>query len=100
MKHPQVVVYEHDGRLAALVRPLTEAHGWALREPRQLDTCLRELHGDAPTVLLLKVGTKVEQELAILERTSRLQPDIRSVAVGDIDNEPLANLAWDLGAAF
>ncbi len=42
MKYPQVVVYEHDGRLAELVRPLTEAHGWALREPRQLDTCLRE----------------------------------------------------------
>ena len=36
MRHPQVLVYEPDGRLAKLLRDAIEARKlkWALREPR------------------------------------------------------------------
>lgn len=100
MNYPRVVVYERDGRLAQLLRQPVQERGWALREPRQTETCLRELAGGSPTVFVLKVGAKLEQELSILERTSWLEPETRTVVVGDVEHESLADLAWDLGASY
>jgi hypothetical protein len=100
MKHPQVVVYEGDGRLAQLLRQPLRACRWALREPRQRDVCLRFLRGGGPTVFVLKLGVNLEQELPLLERAQALAHGARTVVVGDLQNEPLANLAWDLGASF
>jgi DNA-binding NarL/FixJ family response regulator len=102
MHHPQVLIYESDGRLAALLRPVAEAHkpAWSLREPRQLGPCLRLLARARPGVLVLKVGRNLERELALLERVAWLYPDVGCVVVGDSEHANLAGLAWDLGASY
>ena len=45
MRHPQVLIHERDGRLAALLRTAIEERGlrWPVREPRDLPGCLRLL---------------------------------------------------------
>jgi DNA-binding NtrC family response regulator len=100
MKHPQVVVYETDGRLAQLLRERVRAARWSLREPRQRESCLALLRDASPTVFVLKTGSKLEAELGILERVHALLPEARSVVVGDLQNQTLADLAWELGASF
>ena len=100
MKYPRVVVYERDGRLAQILTEPVHARGWALREPRQSDTLRRELHGGCPTVLVLKIGAKLEQELSLVEQAHCQSADVRIVVVGDVENEALASLAWTLGASF
>jgi hypothetical protein len=100
MKLPRVVVYERNGRLAQLLAEPVQSRRWALREPRLVETCLRELCEGGPTVLVLQLTTKLEQELSILERVHWLFPDVRMVVLGDVENEALANLAWDLGASY
>jgi DNA-binding NtrC family response regulator len=100
MKHPQVVVYETDGRLAQLLRERVRASRWAMREPRQRESCLALLRDASPTVFVLKTGSKLETELGILQRVHTLLPDARSVVVGDLQNTMLADLAWDMGASF
>jgi hypothetical protein len=99
MRHPQILVYEKDGLLANLLRRAKPGE-WSLREPRQLESCLRLLRGGHPSVLVLKVGTDLERELLLLERVSWLYPDTATVVVGDAENAVLAGLAWDLGAAY
>jgi hypothetical protein len=98
MHHPQLLIYEGDGRLAALLRPLAEGRNWVLREPRQLSGCLGLLHRGGPGVLVLKVGRHLERELTLLERVAWLFPDTGRVVVGDAEHVWLAGLAWDLGA--
>jgi hypothetical protein len=100
MRYPQILVYEGDGRLAALLRPLAEQHRWLLREPRQGRACLTLLQRGGPSVLVLKAGRSLERELALLERVSRLFPDTATVVVTDVEHARLAGLAWDLGAAY
>jgi hypothetical protein len=121
VRHPQVLVYEHDGILAALLRPMWEERRWAVREPRQADACLRLLHEGGPSVLVLKVGRNLSAELGLLQRAHLALPDVPVVVVGpdaaglmlDADAEGnaevnwevwtdpvLAGLAWDLGASF
>jgi DNA-binding NtrC family response regulator len=100
MRHPQLLVYEGDGRLAELFRPIAQAkeHRWALREPRQLDECLEMLRRGGPGVLLIKVGRDLERELTLVEQVGWLFPETSTVVVGDNDHTALAGLAWDLGA--
>lgn len=100
MRHPQVVVYESDGRLAQLLREPVRACRWTLREPRQRDVCLRLLRESGPTVFVLKLGMKLEHELALLEHAHGQVRQTPSIVVGDLQNIPLANLAWDLGASY
>jgi hypothetical protein len=95
-----LLVYEDDGRLAALLRPAAEGHGWPLREPRQLAACLRLLRRGGPNVLVLKLSRDLERDLSLLERVAWLEPDTATVVVGDSDHAALAGLAWDLGADF
>ncbi len=111
MRHPQILVYERDGRLARLLEQTSPAHGWtpktageeraphwSLREPRQVDACLRLLNAGGPSLLVVAVGTRPEQELTLVERVHWLFPDTGIVVVGQTDDEALARMAWDLGA--
>jgi hypothetical protein len=100
MKHPQVVVFERDGKLGQLLRATVQERLWALHEPRQLEPCLRLLELAVPTVLVLKIGGKLEQELGLLERSPGANHELRAIVVGDVENDALAELAWDLGASF
>jgi hypothetical protein len=100
MHHPQLLIYESDGRVAAQLRPVAEAQNWVVREPRQLAPCVRLLHRGGPGVLVIKVGRHLEREFLLLERVAWLFPDTGRVVVGDAEHVWLAGLAWDLGASF
>ncbi|MCI0457737.1 MAG: hypothetical protein L0Z62_12265 [Gemmataceae bacterium] len=100
MRYPQVLVYETDGLLAGLLRRAEKSRAWSLREPRRLESCLRLLRRGGPSVLVLKLGRDLEQELALLERVHARFPETATVVVGDLDYPQLAGLAWDLGAAY
>jgi ActR/RegA family two-component response regulator len=100
MKHPQVLVVERNGRLAQLLRVPCQQRGWALREPRQVEHCLELLREDCPGALVVRLGGKLEQELGLLERVHWQFPQVRLVAVGEVENPALADLAWDLGASY
>src|ERR1700722_16451760 len=100
MRLPQVVVYESDGRLAALLRPLAERQVWSLREVRQVEAGLRLLPGGEPCVLVIKLGRDLEREFSLLQRARRTSPAAASVLVADTDHPWLAGLGWDLGAAM
>ena len=81
MLHPQIIVSERDGRLAAELQPLAEAKRWALREPRQADVLHRFLQLGGPTILVIKLGTPPDRELALLERVSWQLPTWTESAV-------------------
>lgn len=100
MRYPQVLIYETDGRIAELLRREGKPRQWSLREPRRPEACLRLLRRGGPSVLLLKVGRDLVQELTLLDRVSWLFPDTATVVIGDSDNPALAGLIWDLGAAL
>ncbi len=100
MRLPQVLVHESDGRLAALLRPLAEGQGWLLREPRQIETCLRLLPRGGPGVLVIKLGRHLEREFDLLERARRAAPTTLIILVADSDHPWLVGLGWDLGAAM
>ena len=57
MQYPQILVYETDGLLAAMLRETAKVKRWALREPRKPDSCLRLLRSLCPSVLVLKIAT-------------------------------------------
>jgi DNA-binding NtrC family response regulator len=99
MRYPQVLVYESDGRIAELLRREGKPRQWSLREPRRPESCVRLLRRGGPSVLVLKVGSDLLQELSLLDRVTWLFPDTATVVIGDSDNAVLAGLAWDLGAA-
>ena len=101
MRHPQVVAYERDGRLADAIRPLVVAEKWVLREPRQAEALWRILQAGGPIVLVVKMGSSPEHDLALIQRVGWQLPDVATVAVGDLEGaDVLACLAWDVGAAF
>jgi hypothetical protein len=100
MRYPQVLIYENDGRIAELLRREGKPRHWSLREPRRPEACLRLLQRGGPSVLVLKLGRDLLQELTLLDRVSWLFPDTATVVIGDSGNPVLAGLAWDLGAAF
>jgi DNA-binding NarL/FixJ family response regulator len=100
VRHPQLLVCEFDGRLAALLRGLAAENAWSLREPRQNDACLRLLERGGPAVVVIRAGRDLEQELALVEQVRSAQPDVGVVVVGDADHVRLVGLAWDLGASW
>jgi hypothetical protein len=100
MQLRQVLVFESDGRLAALLRPLAEARSWALREPRDLEACVRLLDRGESPVLVLGVGVNVEMDFDLLDAVSRACPHAAILVVMGSDNPTLLGLAWDLGAAY
>lgn len=108
MRYPQILVCEHDGRLAEVLRRQMEAvlwqqgdrPGWLLREPRLPQSCLRLLAQGGPAVLVIKMGRDLPRELALLDRVTEQMPDTKVVLVGDDADPVLASLAWDLGASY
>ncbi len=100
MQYAQILIYEKDGKLAESLRALGKTRGLWLRELRQAQACLDALARGTAGVLVLKVGRDLERELALLQRASWSFPGCRTVVVGDVDHPSLADLAWDLGAAF
>jgi hypothetical protein len=100
MRHPQVLVYEGDGRLAELLRPLAEERRWALRQPRKLATILAHLERGGPAVVVVKLGRHLERELTVVERTAWLCSDAAAIVVADQEMARVAGMAWDLGAAY
>ena len=95
MRFPQVLIYESDGRIADLVRRDSKSRQWSVREPRRLETCLRLLRRGGPSVLVLKIGADLVQELTLLDRVRLVisghghgrrrgygQPDRRKTGLG------------------
>jgi hypothetical protein len=97
MLHPQLLIYEADGSLARLLRPLAEARKWAVREPRLPASCYALLESSCPSVLVLRLGLRPTADLDLLEQVHWLYPDTGRVAVTDVP--VLAGLAWHLGAS-
>ena len=118
MRHPRVLVYETDGRLAVLLRPLAEQRRWVLHEPRRWRTCCDLLRPGGPSVFVLRINweglldpppadrdtrqrvAELVNRFTMLERVAWLFPDAAVVVVGDADHAALADLAWDLGASY
>jgi DNA-binding NtrC family response regulator len=100
MRHPQILVYETDGRLAELLRREANLEQCSVREPRRIESCLRLLATDGPTVLVLKAGRDLVGEMTLLERVHWLHPKVDLVVVEESGNTAVAALAWELGAAF
>ena len=93
MRHPQLLVYEGDGRLAELLRPTAKEHRWALREPRQLGECLGLLR-NGPGVLVLKVGRDGEDLRPV--GSELLGQPLQAVAAPGGQGEPRIALAHQL----
>ena len=106
MRHPQVVVYESDGKIAEELGELVKEHAWLLRESREPVACLNLLRQIRPSVLLLKIERRLIDELAFLAEVVRVVPDCAVVVVSDVKLESaeqrtnLATLAFDLGARY
>jgi DNA-binding NtrC family response regulator len=100
LRQPQLLIHEFDERLADSLRETAKSQAWALREPRQIDACLRLLKNAGPSVLVVRLGRDLQHELTLLERVSWLRPEIATVVVGDTEDVTLACLAWDLGASY
>src|SRR5437899_889594 len=103
MRYPQLLIYENDSRIAELFRQSRMQAGqrrFALREPRTNEACLRLLRRGGPSVFILKIGKDLVRELTLLERVTWTCPETFAIVVGDAENPVLADLAWDLGAAF
>ena len=100
MRYPQLLVFEADGRLAALLGPVAERHAWLLRQPRRVESCLRLLARGGPAVLVIRAGRDLEREFSLLERVTEQDPEAAVVLVTDGEHPRLAGLAWDLGATW
>ncbi len=99
MRRSQALLCESDGTLAKLLRPLFEEKGWRLREFRQIESMKTTLQEGVP-VVILKLGRRLFEELALLEQTHWAYPETAMVVIGDLANPDLAALCWDLGARF
>lgn len=99
MRLPQVLVYEGDGRVAELLRETVQAQGWPLRELRRPGAGVPLLNRGGPSVLVLRIGRDVEQEMRLLHKAAWLLTACTTIVICDSDNRVLASLAWDLGAS-
>jgi DNA-binding response OmpR family regulator len=100
MRHPQILVYEKDGRIAGLLRKDASDRRWSLREPRRPESCLRLLRASTPSICILRVGADVVRELTLLDQVAWLCQDVAIFAVSDAENPALSSLAWELGATY
>lgn len=100
MRFAQVIAYGADGQLAELLREVTQQRGAWLRPVSRPATCLGLLRKNPASIVVLKLGTDLEKELALLQRCSEQFPAAATLVVGHTEHPPLAALAWDLGARF
>ena len=97
MKRPTLLLWEHEERLAGLLRPLASLHRWLFRQPRTEEELLAEATLAAPGVVVLRLGHDLEGEFALLARLSLALPEVTPLVVTEGD-ERQTGLAWDLGA--
>jgi hypothetical protein len=107
MRVSQILVVESDTRLTAMLEVLQvkkeqsqQPQGPLLRHPRDAEECLELLAQGYATVLVLKIGRHIEEEMGLLSVVSRQYPDTAIVVVGETVHAHLAGLAWDLGASY
>jgi DNA-binding NarL/FixJ family response regulator len=100
VRHPQLLIYRGDERLATVLEPRAAAERWTLRKPRDAAECLEALPRAAPAVLVLRVGRDLEDELTALSTVHQNYPDASIIVTGDSEQSALAGIAWDLGARF
>lgn len=100
MRHPQLLIYETDGRLARVLRPIAAEQRWSCHEPRRSETVLELVQDQGPAILVLRLGKQMEKELELLDQVTQKAPETATVVVGDVENEPVTALAWDLGAKY
>ena len=100
MKHPQIVIFESDGQLAAYLDETAKRHKWLLRESRQAPACLNLLRAGGPGMLVLKVGRNLVRELSVLDEVHAALPDVPVIVAGETEDDALQALAYDLGAVY
>jgi hypothetical protein len=100
MQHAQLFAFGVEGRLAEVLRELARSQALWLREVRHAKACLGLLRRMRNGTLIMGVGKNLDQELTLLEEVTHLFPGTRTIVVGQADSQPLAALAWDLGAAY
>jgi chemotaxis response regulator CheB len=106
MRHPQVVVFEGSGSVAAQLEQVAAENRWLLRESRQPEACLELVRQARPSVLALKLERRLVDELTLLADVREQAPDCPVVVVSDVKLEGpaqrlnLAGLAYDLGARY
>jgi hypothetical protein len=100
MQRAQLLAYGLKGRLADILRGFAQERELWLREVRHVKTCLNLLRQGGAEVLVLRLGENLDKEMALLEQVDHLFPTTATIVVGPTDNQPLAALAWDLGAAY
>ncbi len=101
MMDAQVLVYGTDRKLKDLLEEkVVQAAKCYLRHPRDTAECREMLVTGRHTILVLRIGRHVEEELSLLADVSSRYPDVAVVVVGESAQAPLAGLAWDLGASY
>lgn len=100
MLYPQLLVFERDGLVTALLRPLAEQRKWFVREPRRADACVRLLRRGHPAVLVIRVEADVLPALALVQRVAWLCPQTQIVVSAEVANPDLLGLALHLGARY
>jgi hypothetical protein len=96
----QVLAYGVEGRLAELLREIAQPRGVWLRDVARPATCVNLLRKAGQSLLVLKLGRDLEEELSLLAQVSSLFPETVTVAIGATEHPQLAALAWDLGARY
>ena len=100
MQRAQLLAFGLEGRLADILRELAREREVWLREVRHIRTCLNLVRQGGAGALVLRLGKNLDREMALLEQVTHLFPTTATIVVGPADNQPLAALAWDLGAAY
>lgn len=99
MRQAQVLVYELDGKLANVLRPVLEPQGWRLRELRNPPAVLEVLR-EGGEVLVLKLGRDLYEELSLLEQVRWAYPETHIVVAAVADYPELTGFLWEIGAHF
>jgi chemotaxis response regulator CheB len=106
MRHPQVVVFEGSGSVAAQLEQVAADNRWLLRESRQPTACLELVRQARPSILVLNLERRLVDELTLLADVHEHAPDCPVLVVSDVKLEGpaqrlnLAGLAYDLGAGY
>jgi hypothetical protein len=100
VRHPQLLIYRGDARLATQLQIQIDAGRWLLRKPGDLAECLEMSSRGGLNVLVLRLGRDLDDELSTVERVHYLAPDTAIIVVGDAEQAAVAGIARDLGAQF
>jgi DNA-binding NarL/FixJ family response regulator len=100
MQQTQIITYGIAGVLAERLREFAQIRRVWLRETSQLAACQSLVSATTPAVFIMVLGSELERELTLLEKTHAALPGTAIIAVGEADNPALAGLACDLGATY